>query len=79
MQNNYLLEKGYKHFLVENETGAARKIFNSEIFSILIFFHVFLIKLLNIISADQNRNMHIFLKKNFQNRTTFFYNFFLVA
>ena len=29
-------------------------------------FHVFLVKVLNIISADQNRNMHIFYEKNFQ-------------
>ena len=37
---------------------------NLTFFSILNFFHVFLLKILNITSADQNKNMHILYKKN---------------
>ena len=35
-------------------------------FSISNFFHEFSVQVLNIILANQNRNMHIFYKKKFQ-------------
>ena len=37
-----------------------------EFFFNFNFFHVFLVKVLNIISIGKNRNMHIFYKKKFQ-------------
>ena len=66
MQRNHLQKKGYKQFLVKNETRAARNFFIFDLFSNFKNFHVFLVKVLNIISLDQNRNMHIFYKKKFQ-------------
>ena len=66
MQRNHLLKKDYKQFLVKSKTRASRKFFIFELFFNFKNFHVFLIKLLNIISIDQNQNMHIFFKKNFQ-------------
>ena len=66
MQRNHLQEKGYKQLLVKNETRAARKIFISDHILNFNFFHVFVVKVLNIISLDQKRNMHIFYKIRFQ-------------
>ena len=62
------VEKGYKQFLVENKTRAAlgKKIISDRFFN-FNFFHVFLVKLLNIILVDQKRNMHIFYKRKIQN------------
>ena len=63
MQRNHLLKKGYKQFLVKTKLGQLGKK-NSEFFFKFNFFHViFLIKVLNIISSNQNRNIHIFFKK----------------
>ena len=66
MQRNHLNKKGYKQFLVNNETGAARTKMIFHPFFNFKFFHVFLIKVINITSADQNKNMHMFYKKKFQ-------------
>ena len=60
------IEKDYKQFLVKIETKATRILFIFDIFFNFDFFHVFLVKVLNIKSADQNRNMHSFYKRKFQ-------------
>ena len=59
VQINHLWKKDYKQFLIKNEIGAVR-IFKFLTPFIVDFFHVFLVKVLNIISIDQNRNMLIF-------------------
>ena len=56
----------YKQFFVKNKTRVTRE---NLIFNDFFNFnnsHVFLVKVLDIILADKNRNMHIFYKKKFQ-------------
>ena len=51
MQRNHLYKKGYKQFLVKNEIGAIGIFFVFDIFFNFNFFHVFLVKVLNIHSS----------------------------
>ena len=60
------MEKNYKQILVKNKTGVARFLKNYDLFFNLNLFHVFLIKFLNMISPEKNRNMYIFYKKKFK-------------
>ena len=62
MQNVDLRNKSYKQFLVKNKSGAARKKFIFDFFSIEFFF-VFFFKFLNIVCHDQIQKSHIFYKK----------------
>ena len=78
MQRNHLKKKGYEQFLVKKKIGAIRKKFSFDLFFNLNFFHVFLIKVLNIISTNQNRYMHDFTRKN-SKVELHLSNFFLVA
>ena len=66
VQRNYFYKKGYKQLLVRNETRAIKFIFILNLFFNFNFFHIFLVEVQNITSADRNRNMHIFYKKKFQ-------------
>ena len=53
----------YKQFLVKNKVAQLEFLKFLTFFLILNFFHAVLVKVLNLISANQNRNMHIFYKK----------------
>ena len=66
MQRNHFKKKGYKQFLVKNKIGAPIIFKKFDFFLNFNFFHVFLVKLLNIILVEKNRNMHIFYKRKFQ-------------
>ena len=52
VQRNNLLKKDYKQFLVKNETKAVEKELFLTFF-LFLFFHVFLVKVPNVTSADQ--------------------------
>ena len=43
--------------------GSLKKI-NFQLFYEFYFFHIFLVKVLNLILTDQNRNMHIIARKD---------------
>ena len=66
MQRNHLQKNDYKQFLVKNNNKAITKKIIVNLFVNFKIFHVFLVKVLNITSSDQNRNMHILYKKKLQ-------------
>ena len=63
MQNVDSRNKGYKQFLVENESGAARKKIIFDFIFHLNFFSVFFFKFLNIACPELIQKSHIFYKK----------------
>ena len=62
VQRNHLKKKCYKQFLVKNEIVAAGIFLTLDLFFNFNFFHVILVILLDITSANKNKNMHIFYK-----------------
>ena len=65
MQRNHYKKTVINLFFGQNEIGAARKFFISNFFFNFNYFHVFLVKVLNKISANQNKIIHIFYKEKF--------------
>ena len=62
--NKSFIEKDYKQFLVKNESVVITK--NQILTFFPNFFHVYFVKVLDITSIDQDKNMHSFYKKQFQ-------------